>query len=608
MLTQILAGLVVLLVVAFLRSITDPDKASKWGAILLRRIRWTSGFIQRKYTALKVESDANHFFRDRVFGRIGGDPGLRLKIRWVKDTDDPIWTKDGVVILRMRRDADQTKNTIAAVSSAVRVAIFPHARPYLKPEFTDAIDLQIVRKLADLLGPHAQSVFATHVLAPQIQSNPNLRELLGRLHQVDRAGLFEAVLLQELVFLGEAARIEPPDPVRLHNETREFVALLHWLATREPGDESRPLLFVRDYFKVGFILMSKAATAARGMFPYVRRLGIHLATGARSVYLLELIEGRSDLFHEVIEEVRADRRVEEEKVLTLLVRQGTKTVDLSLALFRRNDLYMTDASFADHIWQLGISEGSSVTGIVRGIRGRQAVIEAEGFAAIAKSRDLAWGYKGSAGQLLSAGEDYEFRVVSVDAENCQLLLGIKEKTDPPWTDGSAPLPGSRVRVLIEEIGTLGIIVRFHERERTLYGRIPHNEWSWHAEGSSAYERPEVGQVIEAEVKALSPEQEDIILSRRGVESIAWEEVAKRYPKGTPIRVTVLATDLSGIVCELEPGITGRISDYELRNAGYELADWTETVVPGQKLDASIKHIKHRKRRFSLCLERNLQRA
>ena len=114
--------------------------------------------------------------------------------------------------------------------------------------------------------------------------------------------------------LGDRAVLDPPEE-DLWDETRRFLGFLLTRATREPGDDTKPLVFVGTYFKVGIILFSRAWTAALGPYPYVRRAAIDLAQGCESIYLLAVNPDQAPLLGEVAEELDGDRRVTLEKDL-----------------------------------------------------------------------------------------------------------------------------------------------------------------------------------------------------------------------------------------------------------------------------------------------------
>lgn len=580
----------------------NPDAALTLAKHVFKLISRITDRVSKRLTATTVERDANVFFKSKVFTQVARSEGIRLKVKWVKEAEDPTLTKDGNLIVRLRKEDDPTRNSLAAVSSAVRIGMFPWARPFLKPSFAEAVDLQVVRKLAHHLGAHAERTFAVHFLEPRTTRDAELLNLIGQLQLVDDAGLFEAVLLQELFSLADRWRLSPP-AATVHEELVAFVEYLVAIATREPHDERSELMFRGDHIRVGIILLSKSVTAAQGAYPYLRRLGINLAEGARSIYLLGVTEAQSAFCGELTATMKGDPRVRHEKTIEIVARKGVSVTRLPLSYFTRNNLYIPEESFESALQRLDLSVGDKVMGHVQAISRRRATVEVHGLRGIVRSADAAWGYKGSGEGLIRLGPQ-PFKILEVDSDERQLVVGAKQLGASPWDNGAVPQVGSQQRVKVIEAGNAGIVVKLLDRE--LFGRIPVEEWSWRMEGSEGYVAPVEGFECDAVVQDLRPEHDDIVLSRRGLEPISWVDLKMRYPNGTRVRVTVLSTDRNGLVCELEDGVIGRISEGELRTAGHELADWKDTVVPGLRLDAVVKGAKERQKRFTLGLERNLK--
>jgi hypothetical protein len=151
-------------------------------------------FARRHHTRAAVEEKANAFL-SALSPQLSGVSIPRVSIDWVKQTEDPRLLADGRVIVRLRREKDQTRNVLWALLYATPMATFPHARPYLSKQLSQAIDMELLRRLADQLGGHARAILDTEILGPRTVADEKLRELLPVMQTLRSRGFFESVLL-----------------------------------------------------------------------------------------------------------------------------------------------------------------------------------------------------------------------------------------------------------------------------------------------------------------------------------------------------------------------------------------------------------------------------
>jgi len=589
--------------------IHDPLRAAKvfWKAIAL-----ILGIITKKTAASAVEADANQFLSRKLFGH---EPAVTLpilKVAWVDSVKDARLHTGGTVIVRMRREKDQSRNVMTAVATALSHAIHPHARPYLTTELRSAVDLQILRLLANMLGESAQHIFSTELLHPEIEKHPDIQELLPVLHTLHERGLFGRVLLQELSFVS-AGLSNRPGPADLAQEAREFVEWLHYLAVRPPHDETGELTFIKTTFRVAFILLARSVTAAQGTYAYERRLGIDIALGARSVYLLGLTETQTRLCEAIGSRFDGDRRVTRQWTATVVARRDGEVDKLRLTLFRRNDLYLPDGDFADQLAHSGVTVGDTVSATVRSLAETKAMLRTDELNADLASSDAAWGYRGSLSSFIREGDVSQFFIISIDSTRARLRLGLKQLTPSPWELGLMPATGQTVKFIVEEYIADNYVVRFVDDEQhgtsvKRYGRIPVNEWSSFAAGMEEYVIPEINSAHEAEVIIADPDSDDVVLSRRNVEVWNWDIAIKKYRTGTTARARVTQVTRDHLIFELEPGVFGRVTAANVKQAGFELENYEQTVVPGQYFDVVVEGVKQRRKDFRLNLARNIASA
>lgn len=580
----------------------------EWAKLVTRVLSIVFNGFTRRYTAASVQNDATKLINKHVLHQLSDVYDVQFKVSWVENPADARLHQNGRVIVRMRRERDQTRNVLAAVSTALPHILFPHARPYFERRFTTAVDLQLLRILVEVLGDVAVTAYSTDYLEPQTRADPPLHDVLRQLHGINAGALFETVLLQELLYLSDHARNEPLDVDALRPELREFVLFLYKLATREPHDETGSLTFVERHIKVGFILTAKALTAALGTAPYERRLSIKLAQGANSIYLFGLTPDQHRLCRELASLMDKDDRLVRKKYLTVPVVKDGRRVRLPLVHFRRNPVAQVGGDLRTQLAALGLAEGSIVEGLVRRVWDRDAEIEVEEMTAFISARELAWGYHGNVSHFMREGETYTFIVLAVDPDQGVMTLGRKQLTGSPWqVDAGRYTEGTQCSVEIVAGDQASFVVKVRNPPPSggaeVFGLLPRAEWSWFGEPAATDPAAQVGSQLDAVIILANMKNDELILSRRVLESKDWDRLRIKYAKGTPVRVRVIRVEYSGVYCELEPGAYGWIQRAHLIKAGHELADFETTVVAGSQFDTVVVGIKLIRRYFQLELSR-----
>jgi hypothetical protein len=584
--------------------ITNPYKTATgfWRIVSFAFDRFTQHFAKAA-----VERDTNEFLHKKLFGHSTTTLLPLLKVDWVKNAADARLHTDGTIIVRMRHERDQSRNSLMALATATKHILFPHARPFLDDSLTTAVDLQVIRIFAELLGEQAQHIYATELLGPMAAGSVDALSILPFLHDIEEQGLFGQVLLQELSYLSDRLR-RAPAGVDLKDEATRFVQWLHRIATRATGDDSNDLLFIETYIRMAFILAAKTETAARGTDPYVRRLGLDLAAGARSVYLLGLSSQQTRLCEQIGNAFDADDRVVRKRSTTVSARKKGGGDRVRIIHYRRNELYMPDAPFSDLISQYGVTVGSTQTALVRYVFDSRASLRIASLEARLRDKDVAWGYEGSISRFVAQGETLAVRVLEIDDAKSCVVVGLKQLQASPWRSGATWNPGDRVRVRIKEQVVTGIVVEFIQSTSSgaralMFGWIPSNEWSWYDTTSEHYMQPTLESEHDVEVLRGDERRDLVLLSRRNLEVRDWSAAKRRYQPGAHVRATVVRVNGEGLMLEMEPGVFGRITAQSVREQSFELKDFETTVVPGVRYDVVVLGAKERRKDFRLDFAR-----
>jgi hypothetical protein len=589
--------------------VTNPDKAATAVGKLMRSLHWAGRTVRRKSIGLMTQGRANSLLDAHIFAKLDRFDGLvpaRLRVHLVQDTEDiPRRISDGQIIVRVRDEGDETRNVLRVIRVAAPAIFGPAVRPFLEEDVREAIDLQLLRRIARSIGPQAEMIFATDFLGPaEIASRPTLATVLRKLQKVDEAGLFVTILLQELDYLGMRAMAESPDIQKLREEMAEFIERLTSLATRQPGEETTDLCFLGDCFRVGFTLLAKSAVAEMGPPPYLRRIQLNLASGCESVYLWALTDGQRGLFHEILEAIKGIGNVETRQ-WTLIDNQITQTKQ-SLALLRSTDFSVRRADYTEGLRSQGISEGARLPATITSVGESTAIVSIGGIPASLVWDEVDWGFRGDVRILLNPGETCDVLVTAIDPRTHEIHVSLKQCLPSPWDDLTrTPQKGQRYRVQVAGVDAPRERLTVFLPEQSVWGVIRLDDWLFPSEYEGVGNWLQlVGQESEAEVVFVARDRDLVRLSRRAAAPVDWEEIRRRYPSGTRVMSRVVAVQNDGLLVEIEPGVLGWMDRHDVIPAGYEFKDFANNVVVGQRLELVVRLFQSSRRRFTVEFDRS----
>ena len=171
--------------------------------------------------------------------------------------------------------------------------------------------------------------------------------------------------------------------------------------------------------------------------------------------------------------------------------------------------------------------GTKVVGTVRNLTNYGAFVEIEeGIDGLLHVSDMSWTRKvNHPSEMVDKGEDIECQILSVDADNQRVALGLKQLYPDPW-DEDIPTryqAGDLARGQVSKLTSFGAFV---ELEDGLEGLLHISEMSDKKIGSPE-EIVEVGDVLDLRILRVQPEERKIGLSLRRDPAIEDEELQPR---------------------------------------------------------------------------------
>jgi small subunit ribosomal protein S1 len=222
-----------------------------------------------------------------------------------------------------------------------------------------------------------------------------------------------------------------------------------------------------------------------------------------------------------------------------------------------------------------IEEGAIVEGTVKNITDYGAFIDLGGIDGLVHLTELSWGKVSHPSQILKTGDNIKVKVLNFNKEENKIFLGLKQTMPDPWQTSSEKYPvGSRITGRVVNVTDYG---GFVEVEDGLEGLIHVSEMSW--------------------TKLRHPSQKLKVGDEVEVMVLPWEELDKRYPKGSRVKGVIKNMTDFGVFIGVEEGIDGlvHISDLSWKKVKHP----SEIFKKGQEVEAVVLSVDKNAQRFSL---------
>ncbi len=199
-------------------------------------------------------------------------------------------------------------------------------------------------------------------------------------------------------------------------------------------------------------------------------------------------------------------------------------------------------------------------------------------------------------KYVSAGEEIEAVVVTVNKEERRLSLSLKQTRQKPWDIVSQQYSvGQRITGKVKTITDFGAFVRLPEG---VDGLVHISDISWTRHIKHPSEVLKKGQKVEAVILSLEPDKERMALGIKQLTPDPWlEEIPLRVRLGDEVTGQVLRLTDFGVFVELEDGVEGLVYSSEI-DPSREISEGEEIRVriikvnlDDRKIGLSMKNLK-----------------
>jgi small subunit ribosomal protein S1 len=246
-----------------------------------------------------------------------------------------------------------------------------------------------------------------------------------------------------------------------------------------------------------------------------------------------------------------------------------------------------------------MEEGKVMQGIVKNITEYGVFADLGGVDGLLHITDISWGRVKHPSEMFSVGDKITVKILSYDLQNERVSLGMKQLTPDPWSIATQKYPvGSRVSGKVVSLTDYGAFV---ELEEGIEGLIHVSEMSWTRKVRHPSKIVSVGEMVDAVVLDLKPENRRISLGMKQIAANPWEVISEKYPIGTVIEGKIKNITDFGLFIGIDDDIDGlvHISDISWTK---RIKHPSEVYKKGDTVQAVVLDIDKNSERFSLGIK------
>ncbi len=246
-----------------------------------------------------------------------------------------------------------------------------------------------------------------------------------------------------------------------------------------------------------------------------------------------------------------------------------------------------------------IHEGKVVDGVVKNITEYGVFVDLGGVDGLLHITDISWGRVKHPSELFAVGDEITVKILNLDLERERVSLGMKQLTPDPWTTAAETYPvDSRITGKVVSLTDYGAFV---ELEEGIEGLIHVSEMSWTRKIRHPSKIVTVGDMVDAVVLDIKPDNRRISLGMKQAVPNPWDEIGNKYPVGTTIEGKIKNITDFGIFIGIDEGIDGlvHISDISWTK---RIKHPAEIYKKGDVVQAVVRDIEKDNERFSLSIK------
>jgi small subunit ribosomal protein S1 len=243
---------------------------------------------------------------------------------------------------------------------------------------------------------------------------------------------------------------------------------------------------------------------------------------------------------------------------------------------------------------------SKVTGRISSITDYGLFVEVEkGVEGLVHISEISWTERiNNLSKHFTLNSEIEALVVALDKDNRRMSLSIKQLSEDPWKMVAAKFNvGDTIKGKISNITDFGLFVQLLEG---VDGLVHISDISWTDHVTHPSDRYKKGDLIEAVILAVDPENRKVSLGIKQLEKDPWTNVAHEYVVGSMVEGTVSKITNFGAFVKLPTGIEGLVHISELADS--DVAKVEDILKVGQASSFRVIKVNAEERKLGLSLK------
>ncbi len=246
-----------------------------------------------------------------------------------------------------------------------------------------------------------------------------------------------------------------------------------------------------------------------------------------------------------------------------------------------------------------LSEGSTVTGVVKNITEYGAFVDLGGIDGLLHITDMAWRRVRHPSEVVQVGQELQAKVLKFDSEKNRVSLGLKQLGDDPWMGVARRYPTStRLFGKVTNIADYGAFV---EIEPGIEGLVHVSEMDWTNKNVAPSKVVTLGDEVEVMVLEIDEDKRRISLGMKQCKANPWEEFSTTVKRGDKVKGPVKSITDFGVFIGLAQGIDGlvHLSDLSWNEPGESAV---RNYKKGQEVEAVVLAVDVERERISLGIK------
>lgn len=233
-----------------------------------------------------------------------------------------------------------------------------------------------------------------------------------------------------------------------------------------------------------------------------------------------------------------------------------------------------------------------------------------GIEGLAHISELSWTKKiTNPKEIVNIGDVVEAKILGWDLDHKRVSLGLKQLVENPWDTIQERYPvGKTISGPVVKVTNSGAFINL---EDGIDGFLHIDDISWTKKYKSMDQFCKEGDIVEAVVSKVEPENKRIKLSVKMLSGNPWQTLKRDYPKFSTITGTISSVTDFGVFVKVLGDIEGLIQKYNLVGPDEE---YTDAVLEeyknkiGQPITAMVIDVNPQQEKLSLSIKEMKKRS